>query len=399
MTSIAQVRPIVEGPKPKVAVRPPAPRARIKTRHLAAAVGFLVIAVAPVLVTAWYMWAHAADRYVSVAGFSVRSEEAASAFELLGGMAELSGAASKDSEVLFQFIQSQDLVARIDAQIDLRMLWSRVSYEDDPLFAYRPPGTIEDLTDHWQRMVHVYVDGGSGLIEVQVQAFTPEDALRINRAIYDESLAMINRLSAIAREDTTRYARDDFDSAMERLRRARAALTEFRNRTQIVDPAASIQSQMGIMTSLQAALANELIEFDILVQSTGGDDPRIARAQDRIDVIEARIQAERDKFGAGEAGIGTQRDIAFADLVSAYEILAVDLEFAETRYRAAQAALDIALADAGRQNRYLAAHIQPTLAQRSDAPDRIQLTLLVAVFSFLIWCVLTLSAYAIRDRR
>lgn len=387
-------------PAPKAKHVPaPAPRARLRRRHVAAAVGFVLIVIAPIVATAWYMWTQAADRYVSTAGFSVRTEDTSSAFELLGGVAELSGSSTKDSEVLFQFIQSQDLVGRIDDTLDLRTIWSRVPEERDPVFAYRPPGTIEDLTDHWKRMVTVYVDANSGLIEVQVQAFTPQDAVQINQAIYDESLAMINQLSAIAREDTTRYARADFDTAMDRLRLARASMTEFRNRTQIVDPAATIQSQMGILTSLQTALATELIEFDILVQSSGRDDPRVDRAQDRIDVIEDRIQQERNKFGIGENNTDEGTDIAFADLVSAYEILAVDLEFAETRYRAAQAALDMALADAGRQNRYLAAHIRPTMPERSDAPDRVQITGLVAIFAFLIWSVVTLSAYAIRDRR
>jgi capsular polysaccharide transport system permease protein len=43
--------------------------------------------------------------------------------------------------------------------------------------------------------------------------------------------------------------------------------------------------------------------------------------------------------------------------------------------------------------------VQPTLAERSVVPDRMLLVGLVALFAFLIWGVLVLAAYALRDRR
>lgn len=380
-------------------VPPPAPKARLRGRHVVTLFSFLIFAIGPVLLTAWYMWDRALDRYISRAGFSVRTEEVGSAFELLGGITELSGSSSTDTEILFQFIQSQELVRNIDNAVDLRAIWSDTELGRDPIFTYDAPGSIEDLTAHWARMVSVYSDSGTGLIDIEVQAFTPQDAQAVNQLIYDESLAMINRLSAIAREDGTRYAREDLDSSVERLKDARSVLTQFRNRTQIVDPAASIQSQMGIMSSLQSALANELIELDVLIQSTSQDDPRIVRARQRIDVIEARIVEERNKFGIGDSQDSDSGTPAFAELVGEYERLAVDLEFAEGSYRAAQATLDTSLAEARRQSRYLAAHIQPTLPESAEAPDRLQITSLVALFSFLAWAIATLSAYSIRDRR
>ncbi len=380
-------------------VAPPAAKARMKVRHVGAFFSFLIFALAPPAATAWYMWDRAADRYISNAGFSVRTEEVGSAFEFLGGVAELSGSSSSDSEILYQFIQSQELVRTIDDALDLRALWSKGDPDKDPIFNYNGDDTIEDLTDYWEKMVKVFSDSGTGLIDIEVQAFTADDAYQINQAIYNESLSMINRLSAIAREDGTRYAREDLNSAVERVRDARLALMEFRNRTQIVDPAQSIQSQMGIMASLQSALAEELIELDILLQSTSQDDPRIVRAQQRVDVIEARIEEERAKFGIGQNAPTDSDEPAFAELVGEYESLAVTLEFAESTFLASQATLDAALAESRRQSRYLAAHINPTLPESPQAPYRLQTTLLVAMFSMLFWAIGLLSAYALRDRR
>ncbi|GGA99178.1 hypothetical protein [Allosediminivita pacifica] len=231
-----------------------------------------------------------------------------------------------------------------------------------------------------------------------MQAFSPDEARRIAQLIYDESADMINELSAIAREDATRYALEELEKSVDRLKEARAAMTQFRNRTQIVDPGASLESQMGLLSSLQAQLAQTLIDLDILRQTTRANDPRITQTERRVEVIERRINEERQKVGLG-TGSARDGEEAFADLVGEYERLAVDLEFAQQSYTAALASYDSALAEAQRRSRYLAAHVSPTLPESATRPQRGSLLSLVALFSFLSWAVLVLAAYAIRDRR
>lgn len=209
---------------------------------------------------------------------------------------------------------------------------------------------------------------------------------------------MINRLSAIARDDATRYAREELDQAIDRLKSAREALTRFRNRSQIVDPSASIQGQMGILTSLQQQLAQTLIDLDILRMTSQESDPRITQAERRVRVIEDRIEQERRKLGMGTTE-GTADDNAFANLMGEFERLNVDLQFAEQSYKSALAAYDAALAEAQRQSRYLAAHVNPTLPEAATRPDRLLLLGMVALFSLLIWAISVLAAYALRDRR
>ena len=379
---------------------PPVQRARTKPRHFVTALSFVVLVLLPIALTAWYLWTRAEDRYVSQAGFSVRTEEIGSAFELLGGVAEISGSSSSDTDILYKFIQSPELAAAVDRRLDLRSLWAKADPSKDPIFAYHPPGTIEDLTDYWNRMVAVYSDSGTGLIDLEVQAFTPEDAKAIATAIYEESSDMINRLSAIARNDATRYAREELDQAVERLKEAREALTRFRNENQIVDPSASIQGQMGILSSLQAELATTLIDLDILRQTANPNDPRITQGERRVEVINKRIAEERRKLGIGVAVEETPPGSrAFADVMGEFERLIVDLEFAEQSYTSALSAYDTAVAEARRQSRYLAAHVNPTLPESATEPERFQLLGLVSLFLLVGWSVLVLVGYSLRDRR
>ncbi|HHL20341.1 MAG TPA: capsule biosynthesis protein [Aliiroseovarius sp.] len=377
------------------------PTIQFRRRHGLVVGSFLILVVLPLLVIGWYLWARAADRYVSRAGFSVHTEETLPAIDLLGGVSALSGSSSSDPEILYRFIQSQELVRSVDEALDLRALWAKGDPKRDPVFAYHPPGTIEDLQRYWQRMVKVYNDGSSGLLEIRVQAFSPEDARKIATEIYEQSSQMINRLSAIARADTTRYALDELNRAVEQLKVARETITRFRNQNQIIDPSTSISSQMGLLSSLKQQLADTLILLNTLQQTTTDQDPRISAARRRIAVIRQMIADENEKIGLGipkESGSNTG-DHAFADLVGEYERVSVDLEFAEQTYTAARASYETAVAEARRKTRYLAAYVRPTLAESPEHPQRLTLFLLAGLFLFLFWAILVLAAYALRDRR
>ena len=112
---------------------------------------------------------------------------------------------------------------------------------------------------------------------------------------------MINALSDVARADATQYAAEERDKAIERLIAARQALTSFRLRTQIVDPKRRRGWADGATAyTLQAQLAEVLIEQDLIAQTVGQNDPRLLQLQRRIEVIEHRIAAERGKLGVGE---------------------------------------------------------------------------------------------------
>lgn len=377
---------------------PPAAVAVMRPRHLGLLASLVFMAIVPALLTGIYLWGWAADRYVSRVAFSVRQVDAASASDLLGGLARLAGtSSSSDTDILYQFIQSQELVGVIDGELGLRQIWSNGDPALDPWFSYHPPGTIEDLTAYWPRMVKVYNDSGTGIVNVEVQAFTPADAHAIATRIYEESARLVNELSAVAREDTLRYSREDRDEAVTRLKEAREAMTGFRNRTQIVDPAASVQNQMGLLLSLQTQLAETLIARATLKDTAPPDDPRILQADRRIEVIRQQIEEERKNLGLGSNVAGDSG--AFADLVGEYERLAVDLQFAEQSYTAAMAAYDAAVAESRRQTRYLAAHVAPTLPESSEEPRRLMLLALVWFFSFLAWGVVVLVYYSLRDRR
>lgn len=380
--------------RPQAPVRPAASRARFQRRHLGLLLSLVLVILLPVAVSSWYLYARAVDQYASFLGFSVRSESGPSSSDLLGGLTSslvgITSSSSSDTDILYKFIQSRDLVERVDARLDLRTIWSKAP--GDPIFGYRGNASLEDLLAEWERKVQVYYD--NGMIDLRVQAFDPVDARNVAQAILDESTVLINQLNDVAREDALRYSRTELDEALERLRSARQAVTQFRNRHQLVDPSADVQGQIGVVSSLQQQLAEQLVGLGLLRANAQPNDPRIEQTELRIRVIREQMEAERQKFGSEVSG-----GELLSELVGQYESLSVDREFAERTYTAALAAFDTARGEAQRQSRYLAAYVKPTLAQEAEYPQRGRLIAIIAGFLILIWVVGVLIFYSLRDRR
>lgn len=340
-----------------------------------------------------YLYGISRDQYASHVGFSVRKEDVGSAIELLGGITELSGSSSSDTDILYEFIQSQQMVSLVDEKLNLVEIYRQPS---DPLFGLGPDTRIEALSAYWNRMVKVFYDRSSGLIEVRALAFNPEDAQKIALALFEESSRMINELSAIARTDAMSYAEEELERAIDRLKAARQAKTAFQNRTQIIDPSADLQGQMGVLNTLQSQLASASIELQMLLDNTTQDtDPRVLQARRRIAAIEELITEERNKLGSSNLAV----ENGYSEVLAEFEALQVDLEFAQKSYISAQAARDAAFAEAQRKSRYLAMHVAPTLAETPQYPRRMTLVLVVAGLSFIFWSIMAMLYYSLRDRK
>jgi capsular polysaccharide transport system permease protein len=367
--------------------------ARAKKRHFLLVISFLICVVIPTALGFYYLYTYAKDQFGSTLAFSVRSEEFKSPLDVLGGLGQLTTSASADSDILYEYIQSQKLVENIDKSIDLRAIYSKA--KNDPVFAYDPPGAIEDLVEYWGRMVEISFDSGTQLTNIITRAFTPKDAQLIAEHIQKESTELINRLNLVARTDATRYAKQELDLAVDRLKDARAKLTSFRTSTQIIDPTTNLEGQMGLLNQLEGQLAEALITGDLLQDVASSNDPRLAQAARKVTVIRDRIDAERERLaGANGQGEGT-----LSTLVGDYERLSIEQKFSEEAYLIALATYNTAVGEAQRQSLYLAAHIEPTLAETSQFPERGMLGILLGIFLLFGWTVIVLIFYSLRDRR
>jgi capsular polysaccharide transport system permease protein len=352
----------------------------------------VLLVLVPFAASVWYLWARAADQYHSEVAFSIRSEQpGGAAAGLLGALTQIGGGSASDASILDEYIGSQRIVDEIDAELDLRAIYNRAPH--DPVFTLGSDPSDEALLREWRRMVQVSYETQGGIIHVVAKAFTPEDAQAIAKAILARSGALVNQLSDQARADAVRFAHTELAESETNLRTMRQRLADFRRENRLVDPAADAAGQTGLLNALQDQLARALVDRDVMLSYADATDQRVIQVNRRIDAINARIEAERASLDGGGAGG------ALPDVLSSYQELQVDLEFANKAYVESLAGLTAARAEARRQSRYLAAHIEPTLATSSLYPRRLLLAGLVGLFLLLGWGIVTLVYYNVRDSR
>ncbi|NHF74025.1 hypothetical protein [Paracoccus xiamenensis] len=368
--------------------------ARFRTRHILVALSFVLWVVGPVAVTASYLWGVAADKYASYAGFLVRSEQSTVGMptEGIGGILSMVQGDGQETNILYKFIQSRSLVDRVNERVNLRELWSK--QPQDWVFSYNDGPTPEDLVRYWNQNVKLFYD--QGMLDMRVTAFDPVDAQLIAQTIIDESQRVINQLNAVARRDTLRYAEEDLNNSLQRLKEARAAVQTFRSQNNIVDPTAFVGGQEGVLTSLQQQLADAMVQAGMLKANAQSGDPRIAQAELRVEIINQQIDEERAKIGDESSSTDSS---STANIVSRYEILEVDRQYAESAYAVAKSAYDLARAQSDRQTLYLAQYVTPTIAVEPEYPERAKLLGLVTGFLLLTWLIGVMTYYSIRDRR
>ncbi|MDH3668467.1 MAG: hypothetical protein OEN23_16200 [Paracoccaceae bacterium] len=383
-------------PRIEKAVLLGAPPARPRRRHWVIALSFLVMVALPAALSAAYLIYVAADRYASRVAFSIRSNQASAPLEILGAVTQLGNSSVlTDGQILYDYIQSQEIVEAVGARLPLEDFLNRAPR--DWVFTLGGDQPIEDLVDYWNRVVDVALDPATGIIGVEARAFRPDEARQIAAAILASSSDLVERLTETARQDAVRHAAHELAEAKEDLRAIRVRLRDFRDIEQEVDPSQNARVAIGLVAGLEEELSQARVQMELLSGALDETAPRITLLRRQIDSLEARIAVERTRLGAGTSDDGGGR--ALSQIVGEFEELVVDREFAEQAYTVALATYQQAQAEARRRQRYLAAHIEPTLSDEPEYPDRPLLIASIFLLALAIWSILVLGAYNIRDRR
>jgi len=354
---------------------------------------FAAIFGLPTLLTIVYFLLIASDQYGSTADFSVRGSDAPSGdiLGMMSGMPSTSTANSADSHIVTTFILSRELVEDLDKEIDLRKIFSRP--EADYFAALDPKVSIEDLVKYWSRRVSVYYDTYTGIIQLEVRAFRRDDAHLVATHVMKMSEKLVNEISRKARDDAVRDSKIEVGLAETRLRKARAAIAKFRNNQTTVDPVKLAETKQTILSQLDGQLVKLRTELNGALATMSEKSPRVIDIRQQIGAVKKQLDDEKSKLALQKGGSGA----VLSKVLSQYEELKVDQEFAQKAYVQAQAALDAAKMTAMRQNRYLATIVHPRVSEEAQYPERLRWILIVAFGSFMAWGILMLGVAAVKE--
>lgn len=377
---------------------------RLPARKARLSAGFwlslLLMVVLPTAAGAAYYLYFAADQYVSEFRFAVKSSNASASSATtdlvgaaLGQSARLS--AFSDNFIVADYITSREAVGDLLKTVDLRAIYS--SPGADYLSRLDPTVPIEKLVKYWGNRVDASFDVSTGISIVQVRAFTPEDALRVAKALIGASESLVNRIAERAREDAVRFAERDVKNAEDRLREVTAKLRQFRNVQQTPDLSTSASGTLGLSLQLRTNLAQMEAQLTSLSTHMAPDAPTIKVLKNNIAATRDQLGKIEGELGAGAAPAGNPNSEGYAATLSDYEDIRLEMQFAQQSYQNMLTALDQVRSSAMSDRTYLMPYVEPSLAEFPLYPERVEDVFIVFLIAGVAWAITMLTVYAVRD--
>lgn len=354
-------------------------------------VSFVLVVLCPAFVSTVYWGLIASKQYATEAKFALRSGEA-SVLDSMGGFAGLpSSQQAQDTQILLNYIRSRAIVEALEKQADFNRIYTR---DDVDLFSRLRPGEpIENLEKYWRKRADVGTESTSGIITLNVRAFTPEDSLSLVKTVIGLSEKLVNDLSTRSRRDALAQSQVELTRAEQNLKRATTAMRDARNAAGVLDATAAAGALNNVITMLRIQLSQA--EQNLAVQ-TNADIVNSPQSR----VLKARIASLRDQikeYSGQIAGTADSNDGNMAGRLGALSSYQIDLELARQEYAQAAVTFENARIDLETQHAYLISFLQPALAEKSTYPRRGWEWAIVVLPSLLIWSLLVGIAFLVRD--
>jgi capsular polysaccharide transport system permease protein len=348
----------------------------VKHRWLALFVGL------PTTLATIYYGFIASPIYVSQSSFVIKSPSQKSIPSLsLANLVQTSGlsAGEEQTKEVLQYIRSRNALRDLQAQIDVEAKFADRGADFLSRFPspFRDP-SFENLFRYYGNMVGADVDPESGMAQVQVQAFTAQDAYQINSKLLDLSEALVNRLNERAEGHGIAEAERRVMQAEARVSNARVALSAYRNQQDLLDPTRQAAGVLEISNKLVAEQAALQAQLDLMLR-VAPRNPTIPAVRNRIVAIGREIAAQNGR------AVGTPTGIA--SKLGTYEKLSAEQEFANQMLTAANASLEQARTEAQKQQFYLERVVEPNKPDDSTLPHRLKQILTVFGASLCLYFV------------
>jgi len=353
---------------------------------------FATVVILPIILASLYFGILASDQFVSELRFAVRGTTerllGADALGTAGGLAYLNS--SQEVYAIANYIQSRAAVEEVGRTIDLRRLFR--AREADWFSRLRDEASSEELLRYWRNMITVSTEAVSGLVSVEVRAFTPEDAVAVASAIRNASEAVVNSMQQRPREDMLAQAENEVRAAHKRAAQARDVVARYRASQAVVDPLDTARSVIDNVTELKASLITLNVELASAQASMGPSAPSVQTLQARRDSLKEQIQKLERRLTSTDAHERTS-----ASQMVDYDKVEIGRNLAEHQVAMAEKILDQLRTEAHHRQIYVDVIEGPTMPQSAVFPERTLSVAETAIGAIGLWGVMFLTFAGIRD--
>ena len=371
--------------------------ARLRKRHFMLIGAFVVMVIIPTLLAAVLSWNFAGSLRKGTASVTVQGHSLGS----FGGdestsaklQSAFKGSGGEETAIVRQLVLSEDFYRTIRGQIDLSRIWPEDRLVPYLPTHYDPDGSAEEGHEFWRNMVAVHLGSRDQIIRLSVTAFDQQSAEELLRAIRVEAERRLN----IARTATLKVAVTEAERRVGELRvksdEDRRKLTEFRLNNRTVDPAVLLGLDAEYRTFLREMKASEEIRLAEIDGAVSREQELTRAANDRLVAIEAFLNDPMRRHGR----VPTPDEIT--DLIAIYQPLLTEAQMSGLALRMAELSILRYNQELESTKVFLSSVTGGQMASIELFPQFWPTLLIVAMGSLVLWIILLLTFYGIRDRK
>ncbi|MDF9436028.1 chain-length determining protein [Chromohalobacter israelensis] len=348
-----------------------------------------VLACVAILLVAcyWTLWAE--DRYVSRATVVLESPQISQPDV---SFSSIFTGTSSDTDLLLlrEYLLSVDMLKQVQEQLDFRSHYS----EHGDFFARLgdADAPIETLHEYYLKRVSVEMDEYAGVLNIEVQGYTPEFAHQMVQLLLDAGERHMNQMGQRLAEDQVTFLEKQLDRLNDRLKEARGNLLEFQNKEGLVAPEKTVESINQVVATLEGNLAQLKAQRQALSSYQSDSSTEMQRVQSQIDAMREQIQEQRDRL-AQATGESLNR------VSSEYKTLELQAQFAQETYSSALSTLENTRLEAARKLKQVSVLQSPLMPEYPTKPDRLYNTTVFALVTIFLAFILSMLVLIIRDHR
>ena len=349
-----------EAQKAETSSIPALVRNKLKPQRLPSGPALVLVFVLLALASyATYLFAYASKLYAVEVRFAVRIADLVRPQQgpsLFGGAMI---ATLTESNAVVQYLRSRDALDSIDTQMPIQQLFARPDIDIfQRLRANAPP---ERALQYMNRMVIPHFDHTSGIVTVEVRAFSPEEARSLAVLVENLAEALVNRMSSLARQGLLTAVERETAEAEARLAALRDELRDLRERSERLDPRRNALAADELRAKLETEIAMQRARLEEQRRFIRDSAPQIVQQRDRLEALQREL---REQVLSGTAS----SEQSLPATLRQFEALEFAVMNAQKAYDAALATLERARGDANRQQIYLSPIVRPSLPLQEAYP-------------------------------
>ncbi|MGQ0610359.1 MAG: capsule biosynthesis protein [Paracoccaceae bacterium] len=365
--------------------------ARRRRRLLMLMIRLAAFVFLPTFLAGWYYFVRATPMYAAKTEFQIQTADPAASAGLGGLLSNSPLGSSKDSIAVQGYLQSQEAMERLDAEVGLRGHFSDPAI--DPLQRLAPDASNSAVYALYRDHVRISYDPTEGIIKMEVATTDPEVSVGYSRALLRYAEEQVDRMTERLREDQMAGALESYADAEAKMLAAQGRVVELQENFRIL----SSEAEVGLVTSQMGALETQLTQDRLsLAQMESNASPNAARMEPlkrRIATLESEIEVLRERLtadgkdGLSLAKVQSELMVAQADVATRQLLLAQSLQAMET-----------ARIEANRQTRYLTVSVNPVAPDDPTYPRAFEDTLVVLLIFAGIYLMISMTIAILREQ-